>query len=108
MESARLTKTKAEVKLLPPSKRERATKLLLKAEFMESELNKLEEIIKDKGWVEPYQNGANQKGFKKCTEGETYIALSKIYLSCMKALDDILPNTDREATDELMDFVSGK
>ena len=83
--------TKKEIELLPEGKKERAAALMKKAEFMEIELQKLEAVIQKKGWVEPYQNGANQKGYKKCSEGETYIALSKNYSGIIKQINDMIP-----------------
>lgn len=97
-------KTKKEIEKLPENKKERAMALLAKAEFMEAELQKLEEIIETKGWVEPYQNGANQKGFKKCSEGETYIALSKNYAGIMKQLEDFIPDQQETETNAFRAF----
>lgn len=96
--------TKKDIELLPESKKERAMALLAKAEFMEGELQKLEKLIAKKGWVEQYQNGANQKGFKKCTEGETYIALSKNYAGIMRQIEDLVPDQQDSETNSFRAF----
>lgn len=98
---------KSEIAKLNPSKQELAMNLLDKAEFMASELAKLQEIIKVKGWTEPYKNGANQHGLKKSSEGDIYNTLIKNYISTMKQLNDILPAQD-EAHDALIDFLGGE
>lgn len=88
------------IKKLPPERREAAAKLASKAEFMESEINKLQEIIAEKGWKESYQNGANQSGYKRSVEGETYIALIKNFNSTIRLLYDMMPS-DSDSQDEL-------
>ena len=40
------------------------------AAFMAASLYELRKIINEKGYTEEYQNGANQKGIKKCSEVE--------------------------------------
>ena len=93
-------KTKKLVEELPDSKRERAAKLLIKLEFMNEEIDKLQAILKEKGWVEQYQNGANQFGLKKSSEGEVYMNLMKTYNSTLRSLNDMLPD-DVSTQDEL-------
>ena len=44
--------------------------LVDEAAFMAASLYELREIINEKGYTEEYQNGANQKGIKKCSEIE--------------------------------------
>jgi len=105
MAISKFTKTKAELSQLPPGKKERASALLSKVMFMEKQLEDLQEIIKKKGWTEEYQNGANQKGIKKSTEGETYQVMIKNYAAAIDRLDKMLPDGLKE-TDELMDFIS--
>lgn len=84
-------KTKAKLKELTGSKKERATALFQKVEFMDAELQKLQEILKEKGWTENYQNGSNQFGMKKSSEADVYNTLIKNYTSAMKQLDEMLP-----------------
>ena len=92
--------TKAEVLRLSGGKRERAERLLEKAEFMDQELRDLQKIIREKGWTEEYQNGENQRGIKRSSEGDVYMTLMKNYVAVMKALSDMLENVP-DASDEL-------
>lgn len=98
--------TSAEIELLNGSKRERAERLLEKAQFMDTELMKLQKILEVKGWVEEYQNGATQSGMKKSSEADVYATLTKNYLATMKQLDDMLPSQNDSAGDELLNFIA--
>ena len=93
------------VKELSPTKKELALKLLSKAQFMETELEKLQGIITEKGWTETYQNGANQHGIKKSTEGDVYNTLIKNYTTVIGKLNDILKEENQQTSDELMEFL---
>lgn len=100
------TKIKKRVTELPPTNKELAQKLLSKAMFMEAELEKLQAIISEKGWTETYQNGANQHGIKKSSEGDVYNTLIKNYTTVIGKLNDIIKeDSTQQATDELMDFL---
>lgn len=65
--------------------------LVDEAAFMAASLYELRKIIDDKGYTEEYQNGANQKGVKKCSEVEIYNTMIKNYSSIVKQLTDLLP-----------------
>lgn len=93
------------IKELSPAKQELAQKLLSKASFMELELEKLQEIITEKGWTETYQNGANQYGIKKSTEGDVYNTMIKNYTAVIAKLNDIVKEESQQTADELMDFL---
>ena len=84
------SKIESDLKKLPPAKQELAQKLLSKAKFMDSELEGLQEILKEKGWVENYKNGENQYGLKKSSEGEVYNTLIKSFNTTMKQINDML------------------
>lgn len=97
-------KTKKAVGAMPDgARKELLTNLIRKAEFINSELQKLQETIKEKGWVEEYQNGQNQKGLKKSSEGDTYNQLIKNYAMLMRQINDNLP-AEKEKEDELTKF----
>lgn len=98
-------KTAEEIKTLDGGKRERAERLLNKAVFMNEELEKLQEVLQEKGWTESYQNGATQSGLKKSTEADVYTTLVKNFLSTMKQIEDMLPE-EKRAGDELMRFLA--
>lgn len=93
------------VRKLPPAKKELAQKLLKKAAFMEIELEKLQEIITEKGWTEKYQNGANQYGIKKSSEGDVYNTLIKNYTTVIAKLHDIVKEDSQPEADDLMEFL---
>ena len=101
---AGFTKVSRKIKELSPEKRELATKLLEKAKFMDGELMKLQAKLEEKGWVEEYMNGPNQRGLKKSTEGDMYNALIKNYNSVINALYKMLPD-ESAAGDELVEFL---
>ena len=104
-----LKNIEADLKKLPASKQELAQKLLDKAKFMDAELEGLQVILKEKGWVENYQNGANQFGLKKSSEGEVYNTLIKSFNTTMKQINDMLDAVvTAEEEDELMSYLKGK
>lgn len=72
-------------------------------------LEDLQEAINKKGYVEEYQNGANQKGIKKCSEVDIYNTMAKIYSSVIKQLTDLLPKSMPKIDDDgFEDFVNAK
>ena len=89
-----------------------AEKLQDNACFMAIALEDLQEEIKNKGYVEEYQNGANQKGYKECSEVKIYNSMIKNYMSIVKQLTDLLPKTvlvDNKSNDDGFDsFISGR
>lgn len=86
--------------------------LIDEAAFMAASLYELRQIIDEKGYTEEYQNGANQKGVKKCSEVEIYNTMIKNYMSTVKQLTDLLPKEQDkvkvEMGDDFMDFVRGR
>ena len=62
----------------------------------QKELLKLQDIILKKGWVEEYQNGQNQHGVKKSSEGDTYNQLIKNYTTLMRQIMEKLPTKTNE------------
>ena len=91
---------------LPDAKKSLAIGLLDKAVFMDAELVKLQDILKEKGWVERYQNGANQSGLKKSSEANIYNSMIKNYNATLKQIADLFPDDDKaEIDDPLMSFI---
>ena len=83
--------------------------LIDNAAFMAASLYDLRKIINEKGYVEEYQNGQNQKGIKKCSEVEIYNTMIKNYMSCIKQLTDLLPKQkEKEPDDGFDDFVNAR
>ena len=106
--SKELNKLKKIFKDIEPGKRQTVEKLIANAAFMAESLDQLQEVIREKGFVEEYHNGANQSGIKKCSEVEIYNTMIKNYSSIIKQLVDLLPGDARSGGDELLDFISGK
>jgi len=97
---------KALIEQLPDAKKSIANGLLDKAVFMDGELLKLQKVLKEKGWVEEYQNGANQSGLKKSSEADVYNAMIKNYNSTLKQISDLFPDTITEGEkDPLLAYI---
>lgn len=79
---------------------------------MGASLYELRQIINEKGYTEEYQNGANQKGIKKCSEVETYNTMIKNYMATIKQLTDLLPKETAKiaeaAGDGFEEFINGR
>ena len=86
--------------------------LMDEAAFMAASLYELRKIIDEKGYTEEYQNGANQKGIKKCSEVEIYNTMIKNYSSVVKQLTDLLPKDQEKGkappSDGFEDFINGR
>ena len=86
--------------------------LVDEAAFMAASLYELREIINEKGYTEEYQNGANQKGIKKCSEIEIYNTMVKNYASVVKQLTDLLPKEQAKLVGGIADgfeeFINGR
>ena len=90
------------------AQKELLTNLIRKAEFIHGELLKLQDIILEKGWVEEYQNGQNQHGLKKSSEGDVYNQLIKNFAGLMQKILDCLPDDSDKGKDELEMFLARK
>ena len=86
--------------------------LMDEAAFMAASLYELRKIIDEKGYTEEYQNGANQKGIKKCSEVEIYNTMIKNYSSVVKQLTDLLPKGQEKGKaqtgDGFEEFINGR
>lgn len=86
--------------------------LVDEAAFMAASLYELRKIIDEKGYTEEYQNGANQKGIKKCSEVEIYNTMIKNYSSVVKQLTDLLPKDQEKGKtqtgDGFEEFINGR
>lgn len=86
--------------------------LVDEAAFMAASLYELRKIIGEKGYTEEYQNGANQKGIKKCSEVEIYNTMIKNYSSVVKQLTDLLPKDQEKGKamtgDGFEEFINGR
>lgn len=101
----KFTVTKDIIATLPKGRKERALALLTKLIFLDNQLEKLQKEIKKKGLIEEYQNGANQKGFKKSSEATVYAEFFKQYNAGVKQLESMIGNNEIQAGNSLMEFV---
>ena len=96
-------------KEIEEKKKKTVEKLVINAAFMAISLEDLQKIINEKGYTEEYQNGANQRGVKKCSEVEIYNTMIKNYSSVIKQLTDLLPkDTTKVVDDGVEEFVNAK
>lgn len=96
-------------KEIEEKKKKTVEKLVINAAFMAISLEDLQNIINEKGYTEEYQNGANQKGVKKCSEVEIYNTMIKNYSSVIKQLTDLLPkDIPKVVEDGFEEFVNAK
>ena len=70
---------------------------------MAASLYELRRIIDEKGYTEEYQNGANQKGVKKCSEVEIYNTMIKNYSAIVKQLTDLIPKEQAKSVQNMSD-----
>ena len=106
--SSKIAELKRTYKDIDEKRKKNAEMLIPNTAFMCISMMELENIINIKGYSEEYQNGANQRGIKKCSEVETYNNFAKNYLSYIKQLDDMLKKSDdADKNDELMKYLTG-
>ena len=106
--SSKIAELRRTYREIDDSRKKNAEMLIPNAAFMCVSMMELENIINKKGYSEEYQNGANQKGVKKCSEVETYNNFAKNYLSYIKQLDDMLQKSGGPTKeDELMEYLTG-
>ena len=77
--------------------------LVDEAAFMAASLYELRKTIDEKGYTEEYQNGANQKGVKKCSEVEIYNTMIKNYSAIVKQLTDLIPKEPAKSAQNVSD-----
>ena len=106
-EIKRLTKIFANI---DEDKRELCEQLIQNAAFMAVSLWDLQEQIKTDGWVEEYQNGANQKGRKTGSAAVLYTKLINNYRQVVGDLCKLLPKGEQESarlsSDLMADFLN--
>ena len=106
--SGKIAELKRIYKGIETTRKKNAEMIIPNAAFMAISMMELEKIINVKGYSEEYQNGANQRGVKKCSEVETYNNFAKNYLSYIQQLDDMLQKSGgQQKEDELLKFISG-
>lgn len=91
---------------MEPEKRKAAETLVAEAAFMAASLYELRQIINEKGYTEQYQNGANQKGVKKCSEVEVYNTMIKNYAAAVRQVTDLADKGRKPENGGAGDFLS--
>lgn len=96
---------------VPAKTLDKVKSLIENAAFMTVTLDDLQDAINRKGVVEEYQNGANQKGFKKTCEVEVYNTMVKNQIAIFKQLNEIMPSNSKpenSTDDEFLKLVKRK
>jgi len=91
-------------------KRNLCKQLIQNAAFMAVSLKDLQAQIQEDGWVEDYQNGANQKGRKTGSAAVLYTKLVNNYRQVISDLCKLLPKGEQEmariSSDPMADFLN--
>lgn len=70
--------------------------LIENAAFYRIALQDLSEDLKEKGYIEVYQNGEFQHGTKKRPEADLHVAMSKNLSAIIKQLTELVPPEERK------------
>ena len=82
---------------LEPNKLRTVDALIARAAFITVSLQDLEAQLNECGWVEEYQNGCYQRGWKKSAAADVHISLTKNLNAIMKTLLDLVPPAQKES-----------
>lgn len=89
---------------LEPNKLSTCQALIDRAAFITISLQDIEVQLNETGWVEYYQNGENQSGWKKAAAADVHISLTKNLNAIVKQLLDLVPPAQKASRlAELMD-----
>ena len=100
---AKETKRLQEIfKDLDPNKLNTCQALIARAAFITISLQDLEDQLNEGGWVEQYQNGANQAGLKKSAAADVHISLTKNLNAIIKQLLELVPPAQKASRLEEM------
>ena len=76
---------------LEPNKLQTCMALIDRAAFITISLQDLEAQLNETGWVEYYQNGETQSGWKKAAAADCHISLTKNLNTILKQLIELVP-----------------
>ena len=93
-EKARLTELFAD---LEPNKKATCSALIDRAAFITVSLEDLEKLLNETGWVEYYQNGETQSGYKKAAAADCHISLTKNLNAIIKQLLELVPAAQKRS-----------
>lgn len=83
-------------------------KLIENVAFMTATLEDLQEEINENGYIEEYQNGEFQCGYKESAAVKVYNSLIRNYNTSIKQILDQLPDTAPANTDDFDEFLMQK
>lgn len=81
---------------LEENQKQTAAGLIRSAAFMAVSLEDLEEIINEQGYIDQYQNGANQNGEKISAAVQTYNNMVARYTTIIDKLLKIVPRAEKK------------
>jgi len=76
---------------LDKNKRQTVDSLIENAAFMSVSLSELQALINTEGYIDEYQNGANQSGRKQSEAVKIHTAMTRNHAAVMKQLADLAP-----------------
>lgn len=82
---------------LEPNKLETCLALIDRAAFITISLQDLEAQLNETGWVEYYQNGETQSGWKKAAAADCHISLTKNLNTIIKQLLELVPPAQKRS-----------
>ena len=103
-----IRKLNAQFADIPEKQKAVAESVIRSDSFQTVNMLELESILNIKGFVEGYQNGANQYGLKESSEARSYINLAKTHLAYRKHLNNLLPKGSTPVDDGFDDFIGGR
>lgn len=88
-------KLKSVFKNVDANKKKVVEPLIERAAFLQASLEELEKKILEKGYIEAYQNGEKQSGYKKSAEADLHSTYTKNYSTIIKQLIEICPDAPK-------------
>jgi len=93
---------------LDEDRKKAVQKLIENVAFMAITLEDLQQSINEKGFVEAYQNGNNQHGYKESSAVKVYNSMIKNYNTSIKQLLDQMPEHKPVREDDFDVFLAKK
>lgn len=101
-----LNRLKKSIKHIDENKKKVLIKLFDDAAFITVTLEETRKIIARDGIIEPYQNGANQKGLKKSSAVEVYDKMLNTYLKVIEQINKVMPEGEKiNPAEEINEFI---
>lgn len=95
-------------RVLDEERKKAVQKLIENVAFMAITLEDLQQSINEKGFVESYQNGNNQHGYKESSAVRVYNSMIKNYNTSIKQILDQMPENETVKEDEFDKFLDKK